>query len=148
MPRYAEQDVDEVWFAGCHSDVVGGDCAYPTANIALRWMLGEATHVPGGIQLNMDGHSFLEESDAQAPTVHESKNPGWWIAEHIPRKEIDNSGVYPVKRWAWGSNGMRKPEKLRRGGLVRVHLTAADLHSIPGQVDICYTRRLPKQDLQ
>ena len=43
-PAIRRQDVKEVWFAGCHSDVGGG---YPPgasspADVSLRWMLEEA----------------------------------------------------------------------------------------------------------
>jgi hypothetical protein len=38
LPAYEEQDINEVLFIGCHSDIGGGD-------LALRWILGEAANV-------------------------------------------------------------------------------------------------------
>ncbi|KAI5998208.1 hypothetical protein EDD15DRAFT_2572829 [Pisolithus albus] len=55
--RYTQQtkqtDADEVWFAGCHSDVGGGSVAsstrYSLARIPLRWMIREIFKTNVGI---------------------------------------------------------------------------------------------------
>jgi hypothetical protein len=146
LPLYREQSIDEVWFAGCHSDVGGGDREEGTARIALRWMLGEAVNVDGGVRLNDEGRSLLGTADpAGPPQIHESQGAGWRMAEQLPRREIDNWGEYPVKKLAWGSSGKRDPDKLRRNGTVYLHATAANSHSVPGRVEFRETRPLPEQ---
>ncbi|KAF8526093.1 hypothetical protein JB92DRAFT_2873303 [Gautieria morchelliformis] len=51
-------DVLEVWFAGCHSDVGGGetpsDMPRTLSNISLRWMLREIVQSRCGIQFDSD----------------------------------------------------------------------------------------------
>lgn len=39
LDELKRQDIEEVWFRGCHSDIGGGDVEEVTATIALRWML-------------------------------------------------------------------------------------------------------------
>ena len=119
------QDIKEVWFAGCHSDV-GGDAAdNPSARIALRWMLGEAAQIDNGVLLNPAGIKLLGEQDP-APLIHQSHSLAWRIVEQIPRLEIDNSGVYPRKKMAWGSSGKRNPCDVQRNQKVYLHPTAAE----------------------
>lgn len=115
LPRYAGQrkHIEEVWFRGTHSDVGGSEEG--TARIALRWMLREAQ--AAGLRLNDRGAQLLSEPE-ETPVVHPPSR-GWWVTEWMPRLEIDNSGLYPRYRVAWGRTGVRKPEELRRGGKVR-----------------------------
>lgn len=91
-PHDPQQDVQEVWFAGVHSDVGG---SYPEAEsqlskIALRWMLCEA-ELAG---LRVDPHRKAEILGGKPPYVapdpttrnqHESLHGGWWIAELWPK---------------------------------------------------------------
>jgi uncharacterized protein (DUF2235 family) len=53
-----KQDIEEVWFRGCHSDIGGGDKEAHTARIALRWMLGEAADAE--LRLNTEGVGLLQ----------------------------------------------------------------------------------------
>ena len=120
LPRYEKQDIQEVWFRGCHSDIGGGDAEEVTARIALRWMLRESC--AAGLVPNEDGKALLECEDPPGPaTIHASLWGPWWLAELVPRMEIDNSGLYPVRRPAWGPTGRRSPDKLRRNGAVLFH---------------------------
>lgn len=129
---YEQQDIEEVWFAGCHADIGGGPQQASTARIAFRWMLGEAVNVSPGLRLNDAGHQLLATPDPVGPPeVHESWGPSWRLAEQLPRKEIDNSGRYPVKKRARGSTGRRVPDRYRRAGLVAVHSTAAGSRQLP-----------------
>jgi uncharacterized protein (DUF2235 family) len=116
-PQYASQAkaITEVWFRGCHSDVGCGA-------IARRWMLAEA--VDAGLAVT-DAALSLLDSDDPAATIEESDAWTWRLADRIPRKDIDNSGVWPVKKWVFGRTGVRKPGELRRGGEVFLH------HSVP-----------------
>jgi Uncharacterized alpha/beta hydrolase domain (DUF2235) len=143
LPSYKSQDIDEVWFRGCHSDIGGGDDEEMTARIALRWMLCEAAAAGVGLRLNEDGKAMLEDGKAilkendprEPPKIHESFRLLWWLLERIPRKEIDNSGLYPLRKLAYGGTGKRDPDKLRRKGKVFVHSSVGDRHSIPPPVE-------------
>ena len=94
-PAMRWQDVKEVWFAGCHSDVGGG---YPReasspADVSLRWMLEEArTH---GLMIS---HEAEEEVKQLVTTIdkghlhdelarHETWKdwPGWLFWKNWPR---------------------------------------------------------------
>jgi len=144
LPLYNRQNIEEVWFAGCHSDIGGGDEEEVTARIALRWMLAEAVTAERGLRLNSDGEALLKESDPpDAPQIHNSWNLSWWTSEQIPRMEIDNSLAYPFKRAAWGSNGGRDPSGLRRNDTVFLHATAGSMRSIQGKIEIRHTKALP-----
>ncbi|CAE6393187.1 unnamed protein product [Rhizoctonia solani] len=70
-----ETDVLEVWFAGCHSDVGGGeernDAKYSLSNISLRWMVRQIILSQCGIQFNNDA---LREMKIPLPTLRFDKN--------------------------------------------------------------------------
>ncbi|WP_088318824.1 DUF2235 domain-containing protein [Kineosporia sp. R_H_3] len=139
--RILDQDVLEVWFRGAHSDIGGGGEQHATtARIALRWMTSEAAAVDGGLALSPSGVALLEEADPPGPPViHPSWTPAWRAVEQVPRLEIDNARLWPVRVPGWGSTGVRKPALSRREGVVHVHTTAADHHAIPGPVHLCET---------
>ncbi|MGQ0554919.1 MAG: T6SS phospholipase effector Tle1-like catalytic domain-containing protein [Nitrospiraceae bacterium] len=146
LPLYEQQDIDEVWFMGCHSDIGGGKEEEVTARIALRWMLGEAVNVERGLRLNDKGKALLKNGDPPGPAkIHDLWNFGWWAVEQVPRKEIDNSGTYPVKKWVRGSNGTREPERLlrRSNGTVFLHETVDGMSSIPGKIVHRHTKSAP-----
>jgi hypothetical protein len=106
-----------------------------TARIPLRWMLGEAANVDEGLILNEAGVALLKEADPPGPpTVHRSWARTWRAVEQLPRKEIDNSGVWPEKVPHRGGDGVRDPYRSRRNGVVLVHATVGARHSIPGSV--------------
>ena len=91
-PRDPKQDVQEVWFAGVHSDVGG---SYPEeesqlSQIALRWMVCEAE----AANLAVDPIRKAEILGGKLPYVapdpasknqHESLTGSWWIAEFWPK---------------------------------------------------------------
>ncbi len=91
-PHDADQDVQEAWFAGVHSDVGG---SYPESEsqlskLALRWMLCEAELA--GLQVDqqrkadiLGGKAPYVQPDAVTPNQHESLRGGWWIAELWPK---------------------------------------------------------------
>jgi hypothetical protein len=115
---YDRQDIREVWFTGCHSDVGAGE-------IALRWMVGEALGTGPGLGLSPTGHDRLHQREP-APETHESSSLLWRLTEMIPRLEIFNDGVWPKRRPSWGSNGARQPQLVRRDLRFSIHATAAD----------------------
>lgn len=100
------QDIQQIWFAGVHSDVGGG---YPEpesglAKIALQWMLCEAeTH---GLQMSRDRvNRVLGLSDPSMAKpdfmgqMHKSLKGWWWILEVFPRKHLDARVNPPVWKW-------------------------------------------------
>ena len=137
---FEHQDIAEVWFRGCHSDIGGGDVEAVTGMIALRWMLGEAQAV--GAKLNDNGKSVLAADDPLEPEVHESlRGLWWWVTENIPRKEINNFGEYPERTWVYESTGRRTPDKLTRNGKVLLHPSVGGRHSILARVEYRPTNR-------
>jgi len=96
-------DVLEVWFAGCHSDIGGGAEPNGTPNslayITLRWMVREIVKSGCGIQFDEDAlqrakidlasseSPLADGADAVQPLHDELKsNPLWWILEIFPMK--------------------------------------------------------------
>lgn len=140
-----QQDILEVWFSGCHSDIGGGGIEHAgTARIALRWMLAEAAAPDVGLLLEASGAALLREQDpAGPPTVHPSWTGRWRALEQVSREEIDNSEVWPIKRRHRGSDGIRDPFRSRRDGVVHVHATVGARHSIPGPVRTWPTKPPP-----
>jgi uncharacterized protein (DUF2235 family) len=99
------QDIQQVWFAGAHSDVGGG---YPEresglSKIALAWMAAEAR--AAGIFLDderlarvLGAAGEYAKPDPMAK-LHDSLS-GWWWAELIPRRYVDWSDPeHPKTRW-------------------------------------------------
>ena len=91
-PHDASQEVQEVWFAGVHSDVGGSyaESESQLSKLALRWMLCEA-ELAGML---VDPKAKADILGAKAPYVapdpltpnqHESLSRGWWIAELWPK---------------------------------------------------------------
>lgn len=124
-----KQDIQEVWFRGCHSDVGGGNGDPKTERIALRWMLGEAA--ASGIAINESGRSLLAPlREPEHAEIHESHTAGWRAVETVPRLTIDNSGTWPRRVRAPAPNARREPSKLVRETKVSVH------DSVPALDDI------------
>jgi len=90
-PAPATQNLEQVWFAGVHSDVGG---SYPErqsglSKIALRWMLCEAQSA--GLILNpqkvtdvLGGRIPFAPPDPHA-TMHDSLTRWWWLGEFWPK---------------------------------------------------------------
>lgn len=149
------QDILEVWFRGCHSDVGGGDKEEVTAEIARQWMLSEARRVdikadaerdsesPQLSELALNGHGtrFLAvplskrvpkkplDTPDEVPQIHESLTRFWSFVDLIPRLVIDNSDVWPRRRRQKKGelHAYRSPELLVRQGTVVVHESVNDL---------------------
>src|SRR5262245_34120354 len=118
--RIEQQDIKEVWFRGCHSDIGGGDREAQSARIALRWMLGEAAQA--GLRLNADGCCLLKSPrEREWAEVHESHTLAWRLIELLPRLTIDNSGQWPKGVAARTRQAVRRPDLLLRDGRVTVH---------------------------
>lgn len=119
-----EQDILEVWFRGNHSDIGGGNPENPTPEIALRWMLGEATSLKRHpLRLNVAGSHRLRGPDPE-PVPGPVRPLGWRVLDWLRFSEIDNSGVYP-RRTRATPRGFRDLAKVVRKGRIAVHRSAA-----------------------
>jgi uncharacterized protein (DUF2235 family) len=120
-----DQNIAEVWFTGCHSDIGGGNDTRPdTAVIALRWMLGEAVAVDRPLELDEEGWALLDQDDEVPPRVHQSFNARWNLIEWIPRQEPMNGGLWPKLQRPPSRTGERTPAKVLRDQRIRLHTTA------------------------
>jgi uncharacterized protein (DUF2235 family) len=121
--RYQKQQIEEIWFSGCHSDIGGGDKEGETAKIAFRWMMGAATRA--GLILDPCSDSWIFKRDATdvRPEIHESYGPGWWVSDRLPRWELDNSTRPPGYPLKWQGHGARCAEAFRRNGKLYFHST-------------------------
>ena len=127
-----EQDVVEVWFTGCHSDVGGGGRNADTSDIALRWMLGEAKWA--GLDLNENGKHFLSmPREFEKPMPTDSHGIVWKLIERVHRESIDNHGAWPVRVAAAPGAVPREPLKSKRDdGKIWVHESVRDLSRFSG----------------
>ena len=92
-----EQDIEQRWFCGVHSDIGGG---YPEtesglSKLPLSWMIDEA--VKAGLRINRPNYRHLAFGDAHADGKHEYVPPSplgpihrsltgaWWILEFLPK---------------------------------------------------------------
>jgi hypothetical protein len=109
-------NVVEVWFAGCHSDVGGGavinEVTSNLANISLRWMVREAVAANCGIKFDIPAlmrakidlnpepsqeEMNMDEVDVMEPLHDQLKaNILWWLLEIIPLHYTwqDGNGVW------------------------------------------------------
>jgi len=135
LPAYERQDIGEVWFSGCHSDVGGGGAETATSRIALRWMLAEAAAVDPPLLPNDHGRALLRSEDPRGPLpIKQSWTLSWRAMELIPRCEINNEGVYPVTERHRGSDGVRDPYTSRRGDKVRFHASVVNPPSVDAEI--------------
>jgi len=97
-PRTAiDQDIEQRWFAGVHSDVGGG---YPEteselSKLALIWMVDEAAKA--GLRINQPNYRHLAYGDPSRVGQHEYVKPSatgpmhrslkglWWLLEVLPK---------------------------------------------------------------
>ncbi|CAE6530347.1 unnamed protein product [Rhizoctonia solani] len=88
-PKSKQHTVKEVWFAGTHSDIGGGNKENPNLSSGtepLRWMMSEAEQA--GLVLhrahqNIQANTGLKKNDNQGD-VTESLVGFWWLVELLP----------------------------------------------------------------
>ncbi|KAF6748475.1 hypothetical protein DFP72DRAFT_571848 [Ephemerocybe angulata] len=126
IPRNAtdgSNDVLEVWFSGCHSDVGGGavqnGAKHSLSYITLRWMVRQAASTGSGVKFNLEALARagidIEDCAAQGPLdemdkadlaedVHDKlkKMPLWWILEIMPMTYVwqDKENKWH-RSWKW-----------------------------------------------
>lgn len=64
----AGQTVEQTWFAGCHSDVGGGENDPGLSNLALDWMISRATDA--GLAFSVPGPSLAQDPNSPAHETH------------------------------------------------------------------------------
>ncbi len=127
-----DQDVQEVWFAGVHSDVGGGydEAENGLAQFSFEWIVSEA------MKSSADGKRIgllVEEkkrremfSGGQGSTAwlnqhDELAKRGWRALEWMPRLELENEPPPPKRLRRWGPAGERQINKFQRSGKVLIH---------------------------
>jgi uncharacterized protein (DUF2235 family) len=95
-----QQDSQQLWFAGCHSDVGGSFAENENGlpNITLHWMLQEAIHA--GLRIDPSQSAVLAnlKEDPCGP-IHNSLTTPWLPLEILPRRFWDTQWVPP--RYSW-----------------------------------------------
>ncbi|MBE71474.1 MAG: hypothetical protein CMO07_12300 [Thalassospira sp.] len=94
--NHTKQDLREVWFNGCHSDIGGGFVEEESAlsKFPLRWMLAQARNRGLRIRTQMVNHIVLGHPRVNArqytkPSadglLHTSLTTGWRLLEFLPK---------------------------------------------------------------
>jgi hypothetical protein len=121
-PRFVRsgQDVKEVWFAGCHSDVGGGthESQGSLYKQPLEWMIREAQH--HDLAVDECVLRQLLERPAGAAKKIESLRGAWWLAEGV-MLQLRNEYSPPRRRPALGFGRGRHLSASHRGGALTVH---------------------------
>ena len=148
---HLQQDIEEVWFTGDHSNVGGGHRdADLLAKTAFDWMLGEATAFD--LLVDLDRYQDATGWDRTASPAGDAKpndlsrNLGFRLADILPRRELNNTYFPPERTWrALWSTGDRRPlnhkfpdsewVRAQPGGsfpqVVRVHSTVKERCDTP-----------------
>jgi uncharacterized protein (DUF2235 family) len=86
----SDQSVEQVWFAGVHSDVGGGYAKRGLADITLRWMLEQAE--AAGLALKPDAYDGLHGDPAGH--LHYSYQGVWRLLGRYVRYPGDNANFH------------------------------------------------------
>jgi len=90
--KSANQTIEQVWFAGVHSDIGGSYEDNRSAKITLKWMLEKAIACEN--KLLIDDVEFAKIScDSSAP-LHDSFTWKWWALGEKVRKIPENSLIH------------------------------------------------------
>ena len=115
----AKQTVEQVWFAGVHSDVGGWYDERGLSNIALSWMLKHAEQVGLRIQ---DG--FLKSLKTDPLDKQHASWSGWWRLLPYVRREIpEGARVHQSVRERLAAESLRYDKAYRPQLLLRVKET-------------------------
>nr|MDQ3283595.1 DUF2235 domain-containing protein [Acidobacteriota bacterium] len=122
----AESKLEQVWFAGVHSDIGGGYEQAGLSDIALQWMLDKASSPQAGLALDAEvlEHRKLHPNPLQNPP-HDSLSIKYKflprydrpVGEASPQsnfKGLDpTQSLHPSVRQRWDGDRSYRPEKLR-----------------------------------
>ncbi|KAI0248622.1 hypothetical protein BJV78DRAFT_1131065 [Lactifluus subvellereus] len=122
-----ETNIQEVWFAGCHSDVGGGNAKdserHALSNIPLRWMLREILN--SGCRIHFDPTELKHLRDELKKKVY------WWILEVFPTyyKSQNEEGQW-IGNCHWGSGRELPPHPVFHES-VRTRMRDSSLYYSP-----------------
>jgi uncharacterized protein (DUF2235 family) len=89
-PSILNQTIEQVWFAGVHSDIGGSYPESELSDISLRWMMEKA--VAQGLLVEADYYKKLNpKSDGK---IHESYDNIWLLREPMTRKIEHGSRIH------------------------------------------------------
>ncbi|KAG2344732.1 hypothetical protein BDR05DRAFT_961650 [Suillus weaverae] len=120
-----EDNVKEVWFAGSHSDVGGGNRektgdALNFQDMPLLWMREEAFEA--GLLLNPPKIAFRYE-DLKEPKINDSLTLPWWLLEFLPIRRLcyNNSNQHTPKPHVGKGRIILPGQKVHASVLFRTH---------------------------
>lgn len=135
-PRvWVPQDIKQVWFAGCHSDIGGGfpEIESGPAKYPLIWMVQEA--VAAGAEINPQmldhlgygqprpggRHTYVPPS-VSAP-LHSQPAGAWWLLEYLPKSVRYRE--WPGRRaWLGSYLPLAEPRPIPEGALLHSSVIA------------------------
>ena len=85
-----QQTIEQVWFAGVHSDVGGWYDERGLANITLHWMLGKAK----GCGLRVDENKLAEYKHDAHDKMHQSYSGFWKALGQRTRKIPEGANIH------------------------------------------------------
>ncbi|EIN03683.1 WD40 repeat-like protein [Punctularia strigosozonata HHB-11173 SS5] len=109
-PKESKGNVKEVWFAGSHSDIGGGNLPNLESDRfgpALRWMTYEADL--WGLRMKADRGKW------HASELTKSMNWFWWFLASLPIKRLSYKDAESTKRWP---PHRAAPRKVMEGQLI------------------------------
>lgn len=128
MAPIGGQDVKNVWFAGVHANVGGGDPSAEAglAKIAFGWMMREA--VTCGLEidpvaLDCELNWVGSPPDFRAGK-HDSLKGGWWVAEFLPARQYN--WVTKARDWRISFNRARNVPRESAQSHVYLHQSVID----------------------
>ena len=121
--------LQQVWFAGMHSDVGGGYPDDALAHVPLNWMIAEAKAT--GLRFNDDAMAIIERTMNESGPIHDSRRGVAGYYRYQPRKM--SARVEPRDP----STLIMQDPDLEHGLLRSVHVHASVLNRIRRGAD-CY----------
>lgn len=109
----AGQTVEQVWFAGVHSDVGGGYPESQTSDIPLEWMLEKARGA--GLALDTEAMRVRPTQGSHTGKLHNSKTGMYRVTVGIDRPiGVDpTQSVHPSVLARWDADAGYRPDNLR-----------------------------------
>ncbi len=103
-----DNTMQQVWFAGVHSDIGGGYKESGLSDIALNWMLKGAQHQ--GLSLRADAYDQIHP----APTQEMHNSLTWkWIAAGWKRRAVRGPGEWNEQTKSWAARPPSVHESVR-----------------------------------
>ena len=130
-PPIEGQDVQEIWFAGNHTDVGGGYRQEESglAKISLKWMIHEACARGLCVDRTKYEEMFARDPTPTFKSHDELQKCSWRILEGFPRWELENDPPPPRRLFRWGPTGRRSIGKSVRKGVVLIDSRAREFYS-------------------